>query len=391
MPHAPTALLLNLLAPPALAQDLPPEPAPPAPAARPDGTWEGRAVSLEGDRLLLELTGTGLYPGGLVAVYVEERRPDPRGGEVVGLRYAGDARLSWVGEGLVELALAEEAQSPASGRVILGPPRGLEPTPPWAPPAPPAPLAVAQVETPEAPAERPHSERRALKIPGLGEDLDGSPLGSVHDGQPSSQAILSWGGYAADGYGTGAGTGGLAWRLRPAKGPGLVEVGLEGLRGRHWVEGDEDDETWATEPVAGAWLWTRLDTAGVGLAGIFGAGLGVDAEGPTMATLLGLRSGLPDRSRVELLWEHRGRLGDRLDLDGRVALADPLRVGMRARLGDMPLHEGDLRQRRADGALLLSWDPVPRLTLTVAGGLGAYDLLWADAGPVADGALELRW
>ena len=171
----------------------------------------------------------------------------------------------------------------------------------------------------------------------------------------------------------------------------MVEVGLEGLRGRHWVEGDEAGETWATEPVAGAWLWTRLDTAGVGLAGIFGAGLGVDAEGPTMATLLGLRSGLPDRSRVELLWEHRGRLGDRLDLDGRVALADPLRIGMRARLGDLPRHDGDLRQRRADGALLLSWDPTPALTFTVAGGVGAYDLLWADAGPVVDGALEVRW
>lgn len=329
---------------------------------------EGAVVHLDGAHLLVATEAAELRPGGAVAVYVEERRPDPRGGERVGLRYAGDARLIWVGEGLVELDLAPGAEAPPEGRVILGDPRGLAPTPPWTPPPPPV---VAQVEAPPAPPPPP-------KPP-------------PHPPRETQRGLVATGGWAGDGYGTGAGAATLAWTWRPPKGPGLVSVGLEGLRGQRWVQGTDADEPWAREDVAATWLWTRLDTPGVGLALIGGLGLGVDAEGPAVATLLGLRTGAPDASRIELQWEHLGRLGDRVTLDGRVALADPLRVGARGRLGDLPQHDGDARQRRGDGALLLSWDASPHLTLTAAGGLGAYDLLWADAGPVFDGAVELKW
>lgn len=362
------------------------EAAPPAlaPADRP--RLEGALLAREGARLRVAVPTEGMVPGGELALYVEELRLGPDGAPLSGLRYAGDARLIWVGPGQIELELAPGAAPPAEGRVLLGPARGLKPTPPWTPPPPP----VAAAPPPPPPAARARQERAPL--PGIGFDTAGSPLGTLHD-HPSGprQALVLSGGWAGDGYGTGAGTGAIAWRLSPKKGPGRVEIGLEGLGGERWVEGAGEDEPWGTEPVAGAWLWTRLDGAAIGLAPIVGLGLGVDAEGPALATVLGLRSGHPDRSRVELLWERRGALGQRLSLDGRVALADPLRLGARARLGDLPRHEGDLEQLRADGALLLSVDPTRRLRLTLAGGLGAYDLLWADAGPVLDGALELRW
>ena len=337
----------------------------------------GQVANLDGEHLRVSLDASegssALRPGGVVAVYVEEIRPDPSGAPMTGLRYAGDARLVWVGEGLVELALAEGAAPPETGRVILGDSRGLPPTPPWRPPAPAPELAVEPlVEAPTEPPPPPDRERSARVTPAL------------------QSGLLASGGWAGDGYGTGAGALTLAWTWRPSRGPGLVMIGLEGLRGQRWAEGDET-EPWAKEAVAATWLWTRLDTAGVGLALIGGLGLGVDAEGPAAATLIGLRTGDPDGSRIELQWEHLGRLGDRLSLDGRIAMADPLRIGVRGRLGDMPLHDGDALQRRADGALLLSLDASPHLTLTAAGGLGAYGLLWADAGPVVDGALELRW
>ncbi len=67
------------------------------------------------------------------------------------------------------------------------------------------------------------------------------------------------------------------------------------------------------------------------------------------------------------------------------------RLGARTRIGDLPRHDGAFRQLRADGALVLSADLGPALTLDLAGGVGGYDLLWADAGVVADGALEVRW
>ncbi len=368
----------------------------------PSLTWSARArgaevlgetLALQGDRMMLAVPAEPvLEPGGTVAIYVEERRPDPRGGELVGLRYAGDASLVWVGPGVVELALAEGAAAPATGQVLLGPARGLPPTPPWSPPPPPPPPVVEAPPPPVAVAQPTPRPSRPPALPGISEDLDGRPLGTVHaDQDAATPSVRLWGGYAADGYGTGAGLYGAAWRLRPAQGPGLVEIGLETLRGERWAEGEDEGERWAREAVAGAWLWTRVDTAGVGLAGIFGAGLGVDAEGLALATLLGLRTGDPDLSRVELLWERRGDLGQRLSLDGRVAVVDPLRIGLRARLGDLPQHDGDARQLRSDGALLLSWDALPALTLTVAGGVGAYDLLWADAGPVVDGGVEVRW
>ncbi len=373
----------------------------PAPARGADVVAE--TLQLDGARLLLSVPlDWAVQPGGAVAVYVEELRPDPRGGTLTGLRYAGDARLLWVGEGVLELALVEGAAPPAAGRVVLGEPRGLPPTPPWAPPPAPAPPPVIEADPlprAEALADAHRTrERREVALPGLSFDLEGAPLGTVHAAREGGeQAVIAWGGYAADGYGTGAGTAGAAWRLRPERGPALIEIGLESMRGERWAEAEEAteeiaaDERYAREAVAGAWLWTRVDTAGLGLAAVMGAGLGVDAEGPALATILGLRTGDPDLDRVELLWEHRGRLGDRLTLDGRVAVSDPLRLGLRARIGDLPRHDADVRQLRADGVLVVAWDPLPNLRWTMAGGLGAYDLLWADAGPVLDGALEVRW
>ena len=192
---------------------------------------EGRALQLEGEHLLVEAPTDGLRPGGTVAVYVEERRPDPRGGEVLGLRYAGDARLVWVSDGLVELSLAPGAQTPGEGRVLLGEARGLPPTPAWSPPPPP----VIAAPTPII-AEAPPPVERAHRPP--------------HRDGPES-ALVASAGWAGDGYDTGAGTAALSWRYRPIRGPGQVSIGLEGLRGSHWVQGTETDEPWATEAVAG--------------------------------------------------------------------------------------------------------------------------------------------
>ena len=76
----------------------------------------GQVANLDGQHLRVSLDASegssALRPGGVVAVYVEEIRPDPSGAPMTGLRYAGDARLVWVGEGLVELALATPVAQP---------------------------------------------------------------------------------------------------------------------------------------------------------------------------------------------------------------------------------------------------------------------------------------
>lgn len=331
----------------------------------------GALLNLDGAQALVALdVPADLHPGGEVAVYAAESRPDPRGGPPLeGLRYAGDARVTWVGDGLVEIVLVSPDGLRLDAPIVLGAPRGLSPTPVFQP----TPPEVVADHPDPAPATR-------------------APLPTIHDDRrlPPGQSLTLAGGFAGDGYDSGAATGAMTWSLRPARGPARVSVGLEGLRGSRWVEsvGDEPD---ALEPAAGYWIWSRVEAPWLGLAPFGGPGAGVEAEGLGLAWELGLRSGHPDRSWAAMSWRRYGEVGSRWTLEGRVALSDALAVGPRARWSELPRHDGDLQQARADGALVLRLDPSPRLGLTLAGGLGGYDLLIRDAGPVLDGALELRW
>ena len=89
---------------------------------------------------------------------------------------------------------------------------------------------------------------------------------------------------------------------------------------------------------------------------------------------------------------HRSGLGTQLALTGQIAVAPPARLGLRARIGDFPRHDGDqVRAARADGAALASFDLSRALTLDVAGGLGGYDLAFSDAGLVVDVGLTTRF
>jgi|GEM_PF-3049288 len=339
-----------------------------------------QVIQVRADTVLVGTPGEGWTPGQTVAVYVAEARPDPRTDEPVqGLRYAGDARIVWVGPELVALVLAYPVAIAAGTPVRLGSPQGGEPTPAWQAPAP-----VAAAPPPEPPAEpRPPS--------GLVQGLMAVHLGQVHDDDATwPQALALEGGLIGDGYDTGAGWGAVAWSLRPPEGPGRVEVRLEGLRGERWVTG-KGDEPHATEPAVGYWLLTRVDTAGVGLAAYGVLGAGVDDVGPGVALGAGLRAGHPDRTRIELSWQGRGRMGQRFVLDGRVALRDDLRVGVRARAGTLPVHQGDFLQWRADGALVVDAVVRQRIALQWALGAGGYDLPWRDLGLVADGRVEVRW
>ncbi len=117
----------------------------------------------------------------------------------------------------------------------------------------------------------------------------------------------------------------------------------------------------------------------------------MDDVGPGFALGLGVRTGHPDRSYLSLAWDGRGRMGHRFVLDGRVALSDALRVGLRGRVGNLPVHQGDFRQWRSDGALVVEAVVGERWGLSGAVGAGGYDWLWRDAGLVADGRLEVRW
>jgi len=361
-----------------------------------------QAVLLQaaGARLLVELVDPAapLFPGDEVGVYAADPRRDPRTGELVdGFRYAGDGTVTWRAP-LVEVQLTRPGSLREGGALVIGTPLGRPPTPAWRPEpvvAEPEPLASVPAPVAEPPRARSRPLRSALAP--LGRDLDGRVLGSVHARHLERfggrrNALRTWGGFAGDGYDSGAATGGVAWIGRPRRGPARVEVGVEGLRGQRWVQGEgEGDEEWGLEPAVGYWMWSRVDSAGLGLAVFGGLGAGVDADGLALAWMAGVRTGDPDRSRIELWWEDRGGLGARAVLDGRVALADSLRLGVRARLGNLPRHDGDFLQTRADGALVASVDPAPWMTVTLAGGLGGYDLLLPDAGLVADAALEVRW
>ncbi len=123
--------------------------------------------------------------------------------------------------------------------------------------------------------------------------------------------------------------------------------------------------------------------------GVLGAG--VDDEGLAFALGAGVRTGHPDRTRLELGWDGRGPMGSRFVLDGRVALSDQVRVGLRSRVGTLPTHRGDFLQWRADGALVVDAVVRERWRFQGAVGAGGYDLPWRDLGLVTDGRVEVRW
>lgn len=376
----------------------------------------------EGSTIVLALTGPALWRSGEgVALFVDEQRADPRTGALVsGQRYAGDALVQWVGSGpepLVEVVVHPAAALRTGDTLRLDRPRGLPPVAAWQPPPPPPVLEQPATGSPapDTVAATPGRERAKADagwaLLGIDRDLDGSPLGSVHQRRriTASQALALSGGWSGDGYGSGLGSGGLTWRLRPARGPARVELSLLGLRGQRWVQaedshaedGDEDQGTLlveedSREPAVGYWLWSRVDSPGIGLAAFGGLGGGVEAEGLALGLQLGLRTGHPDGSHLALDYQRWGRMGQRWTLQGEIALTgaqSPTRLstGIRVRRGNLPVHAGDFAQDRSDGAVLLGLDPVPRLGLQLGLGLGGYDLLIADAGLVADGAVELRW
>jgi YD repeat-containing protein len=370
-------LTLGLLgSPAALAQEA--EPPPP------------KVLRSNNGKLLVGILGSDWTPGQTVAVYLADPRLDPRTGELIpGLRYGGDARITWVGLDMIELHLAHPAPIPPGTVVSLGTPRSGGPTAAYQP------RKVAAAPVPEIPAPEPIQEPAPPPppptLPFYALDLTGQDLGSLHD-TPAEwpQSVALEGGFTGDGYGTGAGWGAVEWSVRPALGPGQVEIRLEGLRGERWVQG-KDDEPHATEPAIGYWLLARVDSPGVGV-GVFAVlGAGVDDVGPTAALGLGARTGHPDHTRIELSWDGRGRMGNRFVLDGRVALNDSLRVGMRARVGTLPEHQGDFLQWRADSAVVIDARVRGRWTLQGAIGAGGYDLPWRDLGLVADGRVEVRW
>ncbi len=356
-------------------------------------------LELRGRRAVLALSSE-LEPGSAVAVYVEEIRRDPRTqAPLAGRRYAGDARVTWIGPGLIEIELLSTAGITAGAHLTLGAPRGLPPVAP-APPRPPEP--VPRVAQPEAVPDPPRPPRRRL-------------LGDAHGAAvvEPGQALVLRGGHASDGYGTGLSHGAVRWRLRPAAGPTRVDLELEGLSGQRWLTPEidigetdgESDEGAAREPAVAYWLWAGSDGPMLHLSPTAALGVGVGQEGLELGWELGLRSGHPDGTHVAIAWRRVGALGSLTTLSGQLCLGSPagpsaragspgVRAGLRIRRGDLPRHAdpgGTLQQDRADGALTLGVPLGPRTDLALAGGLGGYDLLWADAGPVADITLERRW
>jgi len=377
-----------------------------SPVVAADSPDAGILIAADGVQLTVEIATDTLLPGSIVAIYVGDLRPDPRTGEAVdGLRYGGDGRIIWVGDGLVQVALSYPEQGIEPGAVVeLGAPMKATPTPAWRPPEPepdppPDDKAVPEPEPTPVALNEPKTSSGAEFLSYFNTTTSGDVLPSSRAAFTSRygdrrQSIRAGAGWSDDGFGSGAGVGGLAWRMVPQKGPGLIEIGLDGVRANRWVAGDVKlkGEEAGLEPAIGYWLWTRLDTAGNGLAGISGLALGVDGDGLALGFLVGLRSGVAHGDRIELTYTHRGSLGGRLAMDGRVRLSDPLRIGVRTRVGDLPRHgDGTFRQNRADSVLLVSADPTPWLTFEIGAGLGGYDLLFDDAGLVLDGAVEVRW
>jgi len=341
--------------------------------------------------------------GTRVAVYLREDRPAPEGvGTAVGYRYAGDALVTWSGPEYAEIRLVHPSAASVGAVVRLGPARNGVPSPVRPPPERAAPPVTPEEEGPVALEAGTPSETRPPEVPRtpwnplepLQTDLRGEDVGTMNG--EARHAIVVSGGLVDDGTrAPPTWSARVAWRYRPAKGLGRIEVGVDGIRGARWVKGadgaQDPDERYGLETAAGYWLWTRLDTAHVGWGLIFGFGAGVDNDGLTGGLLLGLRAGHLDHDRVALTWEERGRLGWQVALDGRVQLADPLRVGLRSRVGALPENDPGFLRARTDGALLLEVRPVPALRVTLAGGLAAYDLLFDDAGPVVDAGVEVRW
>ncbi len=407
----PLLLLLTTLA---QAQPEPPATAPVAPAMH--------LLAQQGTQLTLLMDGdVGHLPGDTVGVYLWEARPDPRTGEMLaGSRYAGDARVVWVGGDLVMLELVHTPQALELDRPVeLGASRSSKPTIPWVPavanpPAPePTPPLVAQTETvlPEESPPDPDMPLPPLHHPGdASDDLpkktrSRSAIGVAHADHYGGRrqqvsAHLDW---SDDGHQTGTGLGELRWSTWPEKTVGAVHISLQGLRGMRWVspENRTKKEPWARAPAAGYWLWTRVETPGVDVAVTGGLAVGVNTAGPNVAAAIGLRLGADHAGHVRLDWDQYGDLGYRGALLGMVPLTDRFRLGLRARAGALTLHEAPpvydfgtraaWRQVRADGTVRISWDIGE--SLTFAGGLGrsGYDLVSADAGPVLDGALEVRW
>ncbi len=383
-----------------------------SPALAIDTVNAGTLLAGDGGQLTLEIASEALLPGGEVAVYVSDLRPDPRTGKTVaGLRYAGDGRIVWVGEGLVQITLWNPDQMlPEGAFVQLGEPMSAPPTPEYSPPEPePAPEPDPDPEPDPEPEPEPEPAPEAvfelepepeinlltsLNSTTAGEILVDSRTAYASRYGDRRQAVRLGAGWSDDGFRSGAGVGGVAWRLYPQKGPGLVEIGLDGVRAQRWVAAEvkSKGEESALEPAVGYWLWTRLDTPGNGVAGLSALAMGVDGEGLALGFMVGVRTGIAHGDRIELTYTHRGSLGGRLAMDGRVRLSDPVRLGVRTRVGDLPRHgDSAFRQSRADAVLLVSADPTPWMTFDVAAGLGGYDLLFDDAGFVADGALEVRW
>jgi len=118
----------------------------------------------------------------------------------------------------------------------------------------------------------------------------------------------------------------------------------------------------------------------------------VDEQGVSAGGEIGGRLGRPTGERVELIYRSQGDLGGRLSVDGRLEVRPGLRLGLRARVGDLPRNDGArLLQSRADGTALLELDLAQRHSLGLGAGVGAYDLLLADFGPVLHGSWESRW
>jgi len=216
------------------------------------------------------------------------------------------------------------------------------------------------------------------------------------------QGLTTRAGWADDGFQTGLGSGSVRWSWLPSKGLGRVSVRLEGLRGTRWVAAENGGkrEPYAREPAVSYWLWTEIETADIPLAAVVGGAVGVQAEGPSGALRLGLRSGLPHAGHARVSWTGYGTMGWRWEVLGAVPLTPALRVGPRVRIGTLPLHappealtaqEEAWRQSRADGILGATVDLSGAHSLTLGGGLAGYDLLFADAGPVLDASWEVRW
>ena len=390
--------LLTLLTTLALGQPAPREPLPAAPASM-------HLIAQNGTQLTLQVSGdTDHRPGDTVGVYLWELRPDPRSdGMISGSRYAGDGRVLWMGGDLVMLELVNTPASLNLERPVqLGEARRAPPTQPWTPPAP---LVAAVAPSPPPPERQSTIAHQSTPIQPEPKEQRPSPIGDArathYDGRRQQfTTAFDW---SDDGHQTGTGLGEVTWSMWPKQRLGALHISLQGLRGMRWVSPDSPtkNEPWARTPATGYWLWTRVETTGVNTALTGGFAVGVDTNGPTAAASIGLRLGASHTGHVRLTWDQYGDIGYRGTMLGMVPLSPKLRVGLRTRAGALATHESPeviailavdtWQQVRADGTLRIAWDLSHTFTLNTGAGLAGYDLIAADAGPVVDGALEIRW